>query len=123
MKRQPRIYFQHMLTAIGSIEDFIKGQGYRSFAEDEKTASAVIRQLEIIGEAAGRVPKELVEDAPIPWGDITGMRHKLIHDYFGVDLEIVWKTATEGLADLKIYIEEKIRRENQMISPTRSYSS
>jgi uncharacterized protein with HEPN domain len=97
-----------MLMAVGSIEEFLKGYSYRSFVEDAKTSSAVIRQLEIIGEAAGRVPKGLVEDAPIPWADITGMRHKLIHDYFGVDLEIVWKTASEGLESLKNYLKKKI---------------
>ncbi|MDT8369695.1 MAG: HepT-like ribonuclease domain-containing protein, partial [Longimicrobiales bacterium] len=63
---------------------------------------AVVRQLEILGEAAGRVSRELTSASPeIPWSDITGMRHRLIHDYFEVDVDLVWKTATEHVAEVR----------------------
>jgi len=65
--------------------------------------------LQIIGEAAGKIPKTLVKDSPVPWGKITGMRHKLIHDYFGVDAETVWRTSQEGLGPLKAYLQKKLK--------------
>lgn len=66
---------------------------------------AVVRQLEILGEAAGRVSRYFADDHPeIPWGDITGMRHRLIHDYFEVDAELVWTTATKHVPDVQLKI-------------------
>lgn len=97
-----------MLRAIGEIESFIRGYSRAKFSNDSKTISAVIRHLEIIGEAAGKISKDAVRDSPIGWEKITGMRHKLIHDYFGVDVGIVWETATEGLAPLKKYLFSKV---------------
>lgn len=109
MPKRPETYFEHIFTAITEIESFIAGYSFAQFQRDNKTVSAVIRQLEIIGEAAGRVPKEMVADAPLPWDKLVGMRNKLIHDYFGVDVGIVWKTVTEALPPLKTYIQGKIR--------------
>lgn len=96
--------------AIHEIEKFIKGYTCRKFADDSKTVSAVIRQLEIIGEAAGRVPPEMIKDSPVRWDKITGMRHKLIHDYFGVDIAIVWHTASKDLIPLKKYLHNKLKQ-------------
>jgi hypothetical protein len=97
-----------MLTAVEQIEKYIGDYNQSSFKKDPKTIDAVIRQFEIIGEAAGKIPKNMTADSPIPWSKITGLRNKLIHDYFGVDTEIVWKTAREGLAPLKKYLSKKI---------------
>lgn len=107
MKR-PEVFFKHMLMAIEKIGQYVKNYNSELFHKDQKTVDAVIRQLEIIGEAAKNIPKDLVKDSPIPWNRITGLRDKLIHDYMGVDVGVVWKTATEGLKDLKIYLEEMI---------------
>lgn len=108
MHKPPELFFQHMLLATNEIEAYIKGYTYRKFAADSKTVSAVIRQLEIVGEAAGKIPASLVKDSPVAWAKITGMRHKLIHDYFGVDVEIVWKTASKELGTLKRYLRKKV---------------
>lgn len=108
MTKPPEIYLKHMLMAIEEVESYLKGYTRNSFQKDSKTISAIIRQLEIIGEAAGHIPKEQVSDSPIDWKKITGMRNKLIHEYFGVDVEVVWKTATEGLSPLKHYLKKKI---------------
>ena len=97
-----------MLLAIEEIESYVDGYSHQQFIRDSKTISAVIRQLEIVGEAAGRIPKNIVSDSPVPWEKIIGMRHKLIHDYFGVDVEVVWKTITEGLEPLKKYLRQKL---------------
>lgn len=110
MTKPPEVFFKHMLLAIEEIESYIKGYTYRKFADDSKTVSAVIRQLEIIGEAAGRISSQAVKNSPVAWGHITGMRHKLIHDYFGVDKEIVWNTVTKDLAPLKKYLIKKLKQ-------------
>lgn len=108
MKKQHSVYFRHMFMAIEQIEKYISGYNESSFKKDSKTIDAVIRQFEIIGEAARKIPKNMTADSPIPWSKITGLRNKLIHDYFGVDTEIVWKTACEGLAPLKKYLSKKV---------------
>jgi len=108
MKRQPEIFLRHMINAIKTIEKYIEGMDHDLFLKDNKTIDAVIRQFEILGEAASRVPTELVEDCPIPWKAIVGLRNRLIHGYFGVDTEIVWKTATSELDELKRYLKRKV---------------
>lgn len=107
MKRRPEIYLKHMLLAIERIEEYIEGHDEGSFKGDNKTSDAVIRQLEIIGEAARHVPSEMTVTSPVEWEKITGMRHRLIHDYLGVDLDIVWKTATKGIKSLKRWLLKK----------------
>lgn len=108
MKKHPEIFFEHMLLAIEKIGKYISKCNYKDFVVDEKTQDAVIRQLEIIGKAAGKIPISLIKDSPVPWEAITGMRHRLIHDYMGVDLDIVWYTAFKGLLPLKKYLKQKL---------------
>jgi len=96
MKKKPTFldYLQDILDAIISIKEFLEDVDYESFRNDKKTQYAVIRALEIIGEASKKVPIEVRDNyAVIPWRSITGMRDKLVHDYFGVDTEVVWNTA------------------------------
>ena len=104
-ERNPADYLADILDASGKISNVISGLDSAQFAADEKTFFAVIRGLEIIGEAAWKIPPCVREKHPqIPWREITGMRDKLIHDYMGVNVTVVWKTVTEDLAALEIQI-------------------
>ena len=95
-------FLQHMLDAVDRIEAYLRGVGREVFLADWEKQDAVIRQLEIIGEAAGRVADSTrAANSKIPWRQITGMRHKLIHDYFVVDIEVVWKTAAQDVPGLR----------------------
>lgn len=105
--RNSRLYLEDILAAIECIEVFIGDMGLETFKADDKTSSAVIRKLEIIGEAAKRVPDELRQIHPqIPWKEMAGMRDKLIHFYFGVDYELVWGTIKRRLPEVKQWIKE-----------------
>jgi len=94
-------YLEDIQDAIGKIAGFIEGMSREEFEQDEKTAFAVIRALEIIGEAAKNIPDSIKAKYPqVPWREMAGMRDKLTHQYFGVSLQVVWRTATEELPDL-----------------------
>jgi uncharacterized protein with HEPN domain len=105
-KRDPIVYISDMLNSSESAIAFIKGLNYKSFSTDQKTLFAVIRAIEIIGEASNKVPKNLkVRYADVPWREIGGMRNKLIHEYFGIDSKVVWKTIKNDLPLLKKHLE------------------
>lgn len=98
-RREVRDYLADILQAIGDIRSYTGGLTVDAFREDRKTQQAVIRCLEVVGEATKKIPFPLRELHPdTPWQEIAGMRDKLIHEYFGVDLDIVWETAREDLA-------------------------
>ena len=93
--RNYRFYLQDIFTAAVDAQEFIEGMDFEAFAVDKKTIAAVIRQIEIIGEATKNVPAEIRETYPqVPWSDMARMRDKLIHGYFDVDIGIVWETVT-----------------------------
>ncbi|UUX92421.1 HepT-like ribonuclease domain-containing protein [Methanoplanus endosymbiosus] len=101
-------YFNDIITAIEKIESFVGDTTEDDFALDEKTQFAVIRGLEIIGEAVKKIPPENKEKYPkVPWKELAGMRDKLIHAYFGVNIEIVWLTVKEDLPEIKKIISER----------------
>lgn len=90
-----RAFLGHMLQALERVSTLAAAISEDDLASDWKKQNALIRELEVLGEAAGRVSLNFVAVHPeIPWKEITGLRHKLIHDYFEVDLQIVWHTAT-----------------------------
>lgn len=105
-KREPELYLQDILDSIIKIENFVKNLSYEKFAENEMVQDAVIRNIEIIGEAVKNLPDETKKSYPdIPWNKIVDMRNKIIHEYFGVDTEILWKTITDDLPKLKQQVE------------------
>lgn len=102
MKRDPMDFFQDIQEAILAVEVFVKGLDETSFQTDLKTQFVVIRAFEIIGEAANKIPTPIQAKFPdIPWALMIGMRNKLIHDYFGVDHQVLWKTLQDDLPFLK----------------------
>lgn len=94
-------YLEDIVEAAEKTSEFIDGMTFEQFARDDKTIYAVIRALEIIGEATRKIPPVIREAYPdVPWRAMAGMRDKLIHEYFGVNREVVWKTATEDIPAL-----------------------
>ena len=111
MKREYKDYLSDILDAIIKIEQFIKRQSFEKFQEDDKTIFAVIRALEVIGEAANKIPAaERTKFKKIPWTQVAGMRNKLIHEYFGVDIQVVWKTIKEDIPSLKPFIKQMLKK-------------
>jgi uncharacterized protein with HEPN domain len=95
------VFLGHMLDALDRIAELVARTDQEAFDSDWVVQDALIRELEVLGEAAGRVSPEFVARHPeIPWREITGIRHKLIHDYFVVDLGIVWRTATVNVPEV-----------------------
>lgn len=100
-------YLDDIMTAIDEVDDFIHGMTFDEFIMDRKTVNAVIRSLEVLGEATKHIPAPFRNKHPnIPWSKMAGMRDVLIHDYMGVDLKTVWKVATERLPELKSLLGE-----------------
>jgi uncharacterized protein with HEPN domain len=101
-ERDWRLYADDIIEACAKVRRFVAGMTYDTFAADERTRDAVIRNLEIIGEAAGNLPEEVTARAPqIPWRLICDMRNVLAHAYFGVSMKIVWDTATTQIDELE----------------------
>jgi len=106
-RRYDTVYLSDILDAIEQIETYLEGVSYDAFFQERMRQDATVRQLEIIGEASRRLSQPLQDRHPeIPWQDIIGMRHKIAHDYFEIDIRVVWDTAKFDLAPFK----EQIRR-------------
>jgi uncharacterized protein with HEPN domain len=107
-------YLDDMLDSILKIEQFTEKMDFIHFTNDAKTSFAVIRAFEIIGEAAKEISNEVKEKyTNLPWKEMTGMRDKLIHAYFGVSLEVVWKTIQQDIPLLKKLVQEVITEEKK----------
>ena len=105
-------YLRDILDAIDKVAEFAPGDDFGSFAGDAKTTFAVVRALEIIGEAAKQIPDDVRQKYPtVPWREMTGMRDKLTHEYFGVNLEVVWKTIRRDLPSMKPLIAQMLADE------------
>ena len=109
-KRSPQLLIEDILDASGKIKTYLTGYTFETFSTDSKTIDAVIRNFEIIGEAANRIPQDFKEQYEhIEWYKIIGFRNRIIHDYMGVDLSIVWHISENFLpklhADLSAIID------------------
>ncbi len=105
--KEDSVYVKHILDSINKIEEYTKSLSLDEFCENNIVQSGTIRELEVIGEASKNLSPKFTNSLPeIPWRDINGMRNKLIHEYFNIDLEAVWKTATEDLPHLKTVLRK-----------------
>lgn len=110
MKRDISIYLKDMIENMGHAEEFTRDVSYGHFVKDTKLHYAVIRCIEIIGEAAKHIPNSIRKKYPqIPWKDIAGMRDKVIHFYFGVNLERVWLVVKDDMPQIKPSIERILK--------------
>ena len=100
------VYLSHMRDAIAKVERYLAGADYETFTGNDMMIDAVVRELEIIGEAARNLSAPFVQAHPdIPWSRIRRMRSVLIHEYFGVSLKVVWDTSHSNLPQLKAFIQ------------------
>jgi uncharacterized protein with HEPN domain len=105
-KREPDLLLEDIRNALARIERYTSAIDREQFLSDEKTIDAVARNLELIGEAVRLLPNELKSKYPnIPWAQIAGLRNRIVHDYFGLDLEIIWQILQTSLPDLKRRLE------------------
>jgi len=110
MRRTYLDYVLDILSSIDEVIEFVEGLNFEGFVKDRKTVNAVIRSLEVMGEAVKKIPVEVRDRYPnIPWKHIAGMRDKLIHEYHGVDLEIVWKVIKEEIPPLRPAFERVLK--------------
>jgi uncharacterized protein with HEPN domain len=105
-KRDPDLLVEDMLASIHKIERYSSGMSQELFLQDEKTIDAVVRNLEILGEATRQLPEDFIAQHPdVPWRQIAGLRNRIVHDYFGLDLEMIWQVIRNDLPQLQTWLE------------------
>jgi uncharacterized protein with HEPN domain len=101
-RRATPLLIEDIWEAIEKIQRYVAGLGHDTFIKDDKTIDSVVRNLEIIGEAANRLPEDIRAHYPeIEWRNIVGLRNRIVHDYFNIDVEIVWEIIQKDLPNLK----------------------
>ncbi|MCG2692277.1 DUF86 domain-containing protein [Microgenomates group bacterium] len=109
--KHPNPYLLHIIDAIDKIQTFIKGLTFKTFLKDVKTQDAVIRNLEIIGEASTHLEQKFIKQIPqIPWRELKDFRNKLIHDYWELDFKLIWKVAVKRAPQLKKLLEPVVEK-------------
>jgi uncharacterized protein with HEPN domain len=111
VKKDPQVFIGHILGCIELVEEYLRGKTFDDFMASIQLQDAVIRRIEIIGEAAKKLPQDFKEKNPdIPWKEMAGMRDIIVHEYFGVDLKLTWRVASQDIKELKAQLE-KLREE------------
>jgi uncharacterized protein with HEPN domain len=105
VSKDPAVYLSHILECIDLVETYIAGMSPGEFEKNQQVQDAVLRRIEIIGEAVKNLPEDLRGDNPqVPWRQIAGTRDKVIHDYLGVDVELIWNEARILLPELRAQV-------------------
>jgi len=114
MTRDVALYLEDIVENLDDAVAFTRGMAYRDFKHDKKTANAVVRSIEVIGEAVKHVPDEIRDlDREIPWRNMVGMRDRCIHNYFGVDCEMIWNVVHNDMPRIRPRVQsllDTIRR-------------
>lgn len=106
-KRDPELLLEDIRSALARIERYTTGLEREQFLADEKTIDAVVRNFEIIGEAVRWLPDDFkLRYGGVPWGQIAGLRNRIVHDYFGLDLEIIWQVLKTSLREFQQQLDE-----------------
>ncbi len=106
-KRPVDLLLDDICEAIDTIEKYISGMSFDVFSKDRKSVDAVVRNLEIIGEASNRLPADFKNShSQIQWHKVVGLRHRIVHEYFGIDLQIVWQILQKDLPSLREAISQ-----------------
>lgn len=109
-RREWDIRIDDMIAAVDKILSYTAGMDKAAFAADERTIDAVVRNLIVIGEAAGHVPEDVVAASPqIPWARMRGMRNLAVHEYFGIDVNVLWDTVTVNVPSLPPLLRELLQ--------------
>lgn len=109
-KRDWRLFVEDILECIGKIEKYIKNMEFDKYEKDSKTIDAVVRNLEIIGEASKNIPENIkMRYKNVYWKGIVGLRNRIIHEYFGVDLKIIWHIIKEEIPILREQMEDILK--------------
>ena len=101
-KRPIDLLLNDIIESIDKVEQYTEGMSFDSFSNDQKSIDAVVRNLEIIGEAANRLPDDFKEKhSSVEWHKVVGLRNRIIHEYFGIDLQIIWQIVHSDLPALR----------------------
>ena len=112
IKREYLLYLEDMLTSILRIEEYIGEMEFRAFKMNYMIVDAVVRNFEIIGEASKKVPTEIQKKHPkIPWKKMYGLRNLIVHEYFGLDYEMIWEISKNNLPQNSIDLRKIIKEE------------
>ena len=115
MPRDLRLYVDDILEAIHRIRSYVADQNQEAFTKDRKTQDAVIRNLEIIGEAVGKLPEQIQQSEPeTDWRKIKGLRNILIHEYFGINLPIIWDVVQNKLGSLETVCQRLLEKATEL---------
>lgn len=108
--KSDRVYLEQILDSVGKVREFVKGINQATFLKDQKTQSAVIMQLALIGELAKKVSVPTKNAISVPWKEIAGFRDRAIHDYYEIDLQVAWDTITLDLEPLAKAVQEYLEK-------------